>query len=514
MYISINNNVIVMKSMPKHIKEKIVYLRKMYAKPITIMRHNDKYYVYEATSLWDKDKKKVKSILKYLGKINPEGVFVPTKKKISIVDYFVRSLPKHIREAFEHAKQQYGNIAISKIESDRFYISDAFGDKETSIGFIKNDGTFTPSRKKEYGIIKFRSKITETEKKIITCLSMNSRISNSRISKIVGISSKMVYYKRKQLTKKFEITYPLELNLSKLGYTPYIIMAKFNGTQPNLMELKTELIRLPTIQFAALLKGEYDLIIYLVGEDPVTTDWEFLNFRANKIFDGIKVAWYMIPFGERYSFMPLRQDFFEKVLSKKEWRKDKEHRTPALGDILTREIILLKELNSNRSANFSHIDKKYGLSNGTSRYTYFQLKNKGIIKRPTINLNFPNITGGIILRETTDAATILKKISAIRKDIMEYDESELVNKYLLTGTITSPEGLIYFLPKNNEEELEIARAALEATSKGGGIFKSLLITETLVGSLCYRRFDNDYSREYDLLVASKDIQPRIRIKYE
>src|SRR5208283_4666755 len=90
-------------------------------------------------------------------------------------------------------------------------------------------------------------------------------------------------------------------------------------------------------------------------------------------------------------------------------------------------------------------------------------------------------------------------------DRIEY--SKISNKYCLTGNIGAPvQGTISFLPVTEEGYLDRLTANLEKEFQGS-IARSLVITDLIVGKLCYRRFDSVYTRPYRLLVGLKKIEP-------
>ena len=67
-----------------------------------ISKIKDKYYLYEVTSVWDKEKKKAKKITKsYLGRITEEG-FIPKKARPSAVP------------ACAPAVKNYGGVALAE----------------------------------------------------------------------------------------------------------------------------------------------------------------------------------------------------------------------------------------------------------------------------------------------------------------------------------------------------------------------------------------------------------------
>ena len=73
---------------------------------------------------------------------------------------------------------------------------------------------------------------TEVDLKLLTALSMNARLSASRLAEISGVNEQTAYSRVKVLENKLGVKYLLELDVSKLGYTPYIILIKFEGKMP------------------------------------------------------------------------------------------------------------------------------------------------------------------------------------------------------------------------------------------------------------------------------------------
>ena len=47
----------------------------------------------------------------------------------------------------------------------------------------------------------------------------------------------------------------------------------------------------------------------------------------------------------------------------------------------------------------------------------------------------------------------------------------------------------------------------------GSVVRSLVVTDVLFGSFAYRRFDNYYSRQYNLLVESGKLEPKRPTNY-
>jgi hypothetical protein len=81
------------------------------------------------------------------------------------------------------------------------------------------------------------------------------------------------------------------------------------------------------------------------------------------------------------------------------------------------------------------------------------------------------------------------------------------------GNIESPDGVMYIAPIFKDGDLEAITRDLTNTVEGIELH-SLIVSDVIVGELCYRRFDNLYSSQYLSLVKRKSIEPRERINYK
>ena len=95
--------------------------------------------------------------------------------------------------------------------------------------------------------------------------------------------------------------------------------------------------------------------------------------------------------------------------------------------------------------------------------------------------------------------------------MVEY--GEIANKYGLVGNVGAPNGSIVFLPITASNPIDNVVETVYRELQGS-IVKSMIVTDVLVGSLCYRRFDNNYSRQYNTLLALKKIEPAKLTDYE
>jgi DNA-binding Lrp family transcriptional regulator len=268
----------------------------------------------------------------------------------------------------------------------------------------------------------------------------------------------------------------------------------------------------PMVQFAAATKGDYDMLAYMLSENSFNAEEILWRIMADSLLSKYDAKCYMVPFGQIYSFVPMRTEFIEKVLARRQWHRRRFIViTPTQEDILKREFLLLKELNENAAVDFSEIDNKYGLGRGASRYTYQQLKAEGIIARPTITMSgLPLRYIGILQTETLNPGEVNKNKNKLRIEELEY--GPITNKYALIGNTSIPEGVVFFIPIIRDEDLEDATTRLASIK--GTITRSMIISKILSGSLCYRRFDNMHSVQYPSLLREKKVEPQEAIEYE
>ena len=462
-----------MDELPPKILATFEKLKKEYPFRIVLKRINDKYYIYKERGVWLKDTHKTKIISEYLGRMTSDGLYI--KKKFTAKD--------DLENAKALIAERGGEIIWHEKPSDE------------RLPLVRQDLT-----------------ATEIDLKLLTALSMNARLSATKMAKIVGISEQAVYGRIKAIEKKLGLKYILELDIDKLGYTRYLVLVKFEETVPGINDLEKTFVNEPSIQFVATSKGEYDLIIYMIGSEDITTTDNFRRLLLKTELSKYGARWNLMPIAQTYSFMPVRDIFIENVLKNKEWKRTKTNPTPKQEELMHRELLLLKELNSNSTRNFLEIDKENNLHDGTARYAYNTLKTEGIIVRPTVTATNTSIKyiGMIIISNIYE-----KKVEENRHkflfDIVEY--GQILNRYSLVGNIGMPDGAILFLPVMNEGDLDKAAKRIEKELQGS-IVSGSVITNIIVGSLCYRRFDNDYSRQHELLIEFGKLEPKAPSNYE
>ncbi len=462
-----------MEGIPPAIKKMFDKIRRESDSLVYLKCINQRFYVYTESGKWDKEKKRTVINSKYLGKILTDGTYI--RKQMP----FTNDLEK--------AK------ALIASKGGRII----WGEEEESNQAIKSK-EFIPS---------------DSDLKLLMSLSMNARLPVSKLARLTDMTEQAVYYRERSLERVLGIKYLLEIDVERLGYTKYLILVKFEDDLPSLEELKSAIASEPHIQFAASTVGAYDLIMYFIDETPLKAHDDLINLREKEPLSKYGAQWTLTYFAQVSSFMPLRDVFIDSVLKERVWSRTKDTPRPGENQLKHREFIVLKELNENSICNFSDIDKKYGLSRGTSRYTYYALKERGIITRSTISMTNLQIKYvGMIQVLNIYYKSIQENRYKFLLDLIEY--GEIANKYCLSGNVGAPSnGAICFLPVLSDGQLDRIINTIQAELKGS-VVKQTVVTNIITGDLCYRRFDNKYSRQYKLLINLKKLESETPISYE
>ena len=344
-------------------------------------------------------------------------------------------------------------------------------------------------------------------------LSMNSRSSINTLSHNLGIGISATRSRIKKLEEQLGIKYLLELDIEKLGFSPYITLVKFKDKPPLTNMLRTVLEKNPMVQFAAFLKGKFDLLIYSLGETPTNAFNNIHNMRRDLVLRNYCSKWYITSFAQSYSSIPLREIFIQSMLDAKNPPKHPEKTFSFATDLKHREIILISELNKDATKSFAEIDTKNSLGYGSARYAYNSLLEKEILVRPTISITNSQYKyiGLIQLDITLSAETYNTWV----KRLVDYLSNEqLLNKYILAGYVGLPESLLLFMPVLREGSLEKTAESLWQTSPKGLRQRTLIMTEVLVGSLYNRRLDNNYFKSYMILRRLGGVGVENTLKYK
>ncbi len=442
-----------LKSAPEGVKRVFNELKLTLSRPITLHKISGNYYVYEYSSA--RDQKKRKTIVKtvYLGGISEDGKFTPKK------------------EGGQERKQEVGTVRPAQTSS----------------------------------------KVDKREAIAIRNLSMNGRMSMAKLAKRLGMSTTGARHFVRRLEEKYNIRYFAEVDTLNLGYLRYVALVKFEKMIPSLQEMKEAFENDSKVAFVAMTKGIYDMmVIFYVEGNTSLADFVY-EWRGSKALPDYTARWYITPLSMASgTTLPLRKQFAEEITNKK-LANVRENGTKSV--ILTEvERCVLRELIIDGGQSFEVIDKKYGLGLGRSNYAFYKLREKEVIGRITITLTPPNLKyNSAFIIQTNNYKKFTKSRDEWYKDIIGFD-NPLVNKDAFRGDMGIPDSILQIRPIFDEASFN--KTAEKLASIEGTEIESVIITNIVIGSLCYRNFDPTYTKVYERLLNGNRIPVKNRIDYE
>lgn len=438
--------------LPQKIKDRLIELNKKSKHSVHIQKIKDRYYAYEYSNVFDKGKNKWKSTALYLGRIDEDGKFTKAGYRVS---------PKTDAESVDELMLksiQYNNSDPTEI-------------------LVHPD---------------------EIDRKILEKISTDGRATVSEISKYTKVSRGKIQRRLHRLESLYKITYTLDFAPRPFGLFRFYILVKFRNTIPDVEKMKETLDKYSLIQTVALLKGDYDLFIYLLAGNTTYLEDIVYEIRQHKIFADNDADWTVSYITDAYGFIPFRDRFFD-VVRDKVWHKTKEALRKPENMLLEREFNVLYELNKGGRIDFNEIDKKYDMHSGAAHYTYYKLLEKKIIKRVTITMrSLPSKYTALLLSNQVNISKFDKGKREYLKYILEYTETP-TNKFILTADMGAPYGMLSILPVFNDTDIQKTEDSLRNLFGSGVELRTLIITQLLLGNLGFRRLDNKKSIQYKLL---------------
>lgn len=442
-----------------------------------LKRINGNFYVYLSSGKWNPETRKVKKRSIYKGRITPDGTFIPAKRTRN--------------RAMEESAAEEGTT-------------------EAHTGSDAGPAPQDPSSGRESP---HRQPLEPAydERKALMILSMNGRSTPKMVGNLLGTSPKSAQYLVKKLETKYGIRYFADIAFWKFGLNQFVGFIKFESKRPSADEIRKALGEDPHVQLVALTSGEYDVFFYFLAEsNDEAIDLVYKLETETKLAEyGMTLSFSY--FYQNYGAIPVRPEFFE-LLEGKVWHRTKDAPTKKQEELWRREYVVLKELCRDGKMGFSEIDRRNGLEAGCAQYTFSRLKERGIVKRVTCTMqDIPLKYDSLIFVDHSEGGKFARNQNTLLANIASYTEHPS-NKYAFMGQITSPNSLLLIAPvfENGENE-----AMLRMGRDVDGIkTRALVVTDILVGTLCHRLFDNDYSSPHGVLVQRGIVAPKAKTEYE
>ena len=454
---------------PEKVRERFAKLRAELPFSITLLFSRGHYYVVRQEYSRD-EKGRVRRIKpEYLGSITDDGIFTFRKTGTESELEVAKAILK------EHGEK------ILAIEQA---VEEANGERvETSI--IEND--------------------------VLTNLTMNARMPIEMLAESVGIPPRRAAYLKASLEKNLDISYIPDVRLTKIGFLEFIIFVKFTGGIPDPSMVKEDLRGIGEIQLAAFTSGAYDMLLFIIAESNENLAEIIKKIKGVPSLSSITSIWELSYFNKTKSFAPLREEVMQ-VISGKVWRRTKERPRPGYTDLLESEFKVIKALVRNGAAKFSEMETEEGIVRGGARHAYDRLAHREILQRVTISIDGIGVkSNGIIIMRITNEKLFQESRKRLLEFIMEEKKNYIINRFSLVGDTSNPEGVIFFIPIIEGNELEETASDLAAWIKGIDIQK-LSTTSIILGKIAYRRIDPQYTLQFSALVSDynmKSESPRI-----
>ena len=442
--------------LPQKVKDRLMELNKKSRHSVQIRLVKGRYYVYECSNMYDKGRSKWKSVALYLGKMDADGKFTKARYRVSSRSD-ASSLDELMLKRGRH--NDTGNLE-SLIYPD------------------------------------------EIDRKILEKISTDGRATISEISKYANVSRSKAQRRLHRLESLYKIKYTLDFAPRPFGLFRFYILVKFRNGVPDVEKIKEVLNRYPLIQTVALLKGEYDIFIYLLANNTAYLEDVVYEIRQNKVFSDQDADWIVSYITSSYGFIPFRDRFFD-IIKDKIWHKTKELPRKPVNMLLEREFNVLYELNKHGRIDFNEIDKKYQMHSGAAHYTYHKLLEKKIIRRITITMDsLPLKYTALLISNQANISEFDKGKANYRRYLIE-NTTYLTNRFILLGDIGAPYGMFSILPVFESSDLQKTENSFRSFFGNGVELHTMIIIQLLIGKLGFRRLDNKESTQYKILHGIK-----------
>ena len=428
-----------------------------------------RYRLFQATSVYNKEKGRSDKVTKYLGWFTDDGMFIPAEHR--------DERTKELKEMEKENSERLSALQDSKKDAETKVVDEGIRKRETE----------------------------RHERDILRALSMDARKTIPELVKITGIKETAVAYHLRNLERRYDMEYVLEIDIEKFGYVDYVAFGKFLNKKPVLNQMKEELEKYPYVQAAMITKGEYDIVVLLVAESNSNARGALYDF-TREVLSSYDIEWTMSPaYFSGLGFIPLRKEFFE-VLKEKVWKRTREKPRPEHDQITEVEYNVLMAMNKNAAADFASIDREIHTERGRSNYAYHRLIDRGIIKRATVNMrNLSSRFDALFILNIINIDSWLKGRERFMLDLIKENDLQ-VDTYSFACDIMSPKGVLLMAHVFKDQNPEaIAERLIKDT--GGARIYEIVVTDIIVGSVNSRFSDKIKTRQYEILVSHYNYNP-------
>lgn len=263
---------------------------------------------------------------------------------------------------------------------------------------------------------------------------------------------------------------------------------KFRNKRPTIESIKKALRDSPNVQFAATTNGIFDLFIYVLFENSRELEKWMYIIRKSDTFSDYDAKWNTTYLWTGHGIILMRDEFFESVIKNKVWYRTRESPRIRPGQVYKRQYATMRELSKNGRIPFKDIDRIHNLKRASADYTFHELMKNGTIRKATISLqNLPIKYLAIIIIHQEIGRSRSEKT---RKDLLLYGCMDKLwsNRFIVTGDIGSPVGVLSIAPIYEDGELEKIVEDMRRITKERRI-DTAIITDSFLGTVCINKLE-------------------------
>lgn len=222
-------------------------------------------------------------------------------------------------------------------------------------------------------------KIDGFDKVLLDLLSLNSRMSLSKLAKHLNRSKSFVTYRLKMLNDSYiENLYPL-LDISRLGFMPFDVYIKINMTEEEESEFIKDVSEKTNVFFVERLIGDFS-IHFSFFERDVHSSKEYIQKILGPFTDKLAQV-YINPVSK---FIKTNNCFFKPASNIHSVLFDNN----SFYDISPKELNILQILNENTRISIANISKKTNLSREYIKKAIAHLEDIKVIANYTLDLHY------------------------------------------------------------------------------------------------------------------------------
>ena len=226
--------------------------------------------------------------------------------------------------------------------------------------------------------------LDKKDKKLLTALDENARLSNSQLAKKIGLSKPAIEYRIKRLQKNNIIfKYYTVINFTKLGYSQYKIYFKFQNTNPkDEQKIINYWNKEKNSIWVAQIRGRWDLAVSVLAKSNFEfgqTLSAFMNKFSKHILEkDILLTEYSPIYSREYLEKTPKKEFTYGIPSTIYKPDETDNR-------------ILKELSNNARISIINLTEKTKLTRDIINYRIKKLIKENIIKQYRTYLNLQTL---------------------------------------------------------------------------------------------------------------------------